>query len=286
VTLPEHGNVVFALVAARLGATDAGGLPAAPIKPLRRPPHLAPLDLAGQPPILRRQKMPRRTLTTLFMSLLLAGVASAADTTVPASYPAAGELVATQVGARANPDPAASVVRRLHQFRSDYRPQIVLATGQTTGVDGKTWFHVSLPMRPNGTMGWIPAASVALQAMHMRIVVHRGLRRIEVLRGTRRVLSAKVAVGAPGRETPLGEFYVTARFHPDDPFLGVFALETSAYSRLTEWPGGGVVGIHGTSKPWLLGQAVSHGCVRVSNATALALERLVPLGSPISIVAR
>ena len=105
-------------------------------------------------------------------------------------------------------------------------------------------------------------------------------------RGTRRLLKAKVAIGAPGRETPLGNFYVTARFHPDDPFLGVFALETSAYSRLTEWPGGGVVGIHGTSKPWLLGQAVSHGCVRVSNATALALARLAPLGTPISIVER
>ena len=66
----------------------------------------------------------------------------------------------------------------------------------------------------------------------------------------------------------------------------MFALETSAYSRLTEWPGGGIVGIHGTSKPWLLGRAVSHGCVRVSNATAHALERLAPVGTPISIVAR
>ena len=230
--------------------------------------------------------MLRRALTTVSLLLFVAGGATAADTTtLPASYPAAGELVVTQVAARANPDPAAGVIRRLHQFRTDYRPQVVLATGQATGADGKTWFHVSLPMRPNGTMGWIPAAAVALQPTHIRIVVHRGLRRIEVFRGAKRLLSAKVAVGAPGRETPLGDFYVTARFHPDDPFLGVFALETSAYSQLTEWPGGGVVGIHGTSMPWLLGQAVSHGCVRVSNATARALQRLVPLGTPISIVA-
>jgi lipoprotein-anchoring transpeptidase ErfK/SrfK len=232
-------------------------------------------------------EMLRRALITVSLLLAVAGGATAADTTaLPASYPAAGELVVLQVAARSNPDPSASIVRRLRQFRSDYRPQVVLATGQATGADGKTWFHVSLSMRPNGTMGWIPAASVALQTTHMRIVVHRGLRRIEVFRGTKRVLSAKVAVGAPGRETPLGNFYVTARFHPDDPFLGVFALETSAYSRLTEWPGGGVVGIHGTSMPWLLGQAVSHGCVRVSNQTALALERLIPLGTPISIVSR
>ena len=230
--------------------------------------------------------MLRRALIIVSLLLTVAGAGDAAVTAVPASYPAAGELLVVQVAARTSPDPAAGIVRRLHQFRSDYRPQVVLATGQATGADGKTWFHVSLPMRPNGTTGWIPAASVALQPMRMRIVVHRGLRRIEVLRGAKRLLSAKVAIGAPGRETPLGDFYVTARFHPDDPFLGVFALETSAYSRLTEWPGGGVVGIHGTSKPWLLGQAVSHGCVRVSNATALALQRLIPLGTPISIVPR
>jgi lipoprotein-anchoring transpeptidase ErfK/SrfK len=205
---------------------------------------------------------------------------------IPSSYPAAGELVGTQVIARAAPDPTARVVRRFHQFRNDYRRQIVFATGQTVGADGRVWFHVDVPMRPNGTTAWVPADTVALRPVQTRIVVHRGLRRIEVFRGDRRLLTAEVAIGAPGRETPLGDFYVTARFHPDDPFLGVFALETSAYSRLTEWPGGGVVGIHGTSKPWLLGQAVSHGCVRVSNATAQALARLAPLGTPISIVAR
>jgi lipoprotein-anchoring transpeptidase ErfK/SrfK len=205
---------------------------------------------------------------------------------LPASYPAAGELVATRVAARADPARSAKVVRLLQQFRSDYRLQVVLAVGQTTATDGSAWFKLSLPMRPNGTVGWIPAATATLKPTRNRIVVHRGLRRIELLRDGKRLLSAKVAVGAPGRETPLGEFYVTARFVPDDPFLGAFAFETSAYSRLTEWPGGGIVGIHGTSKPWLLGQAVSHGCVRVSNQTALALKRLAPVGTPISIVAR
>jgi hypothetical protein len=205
---------------------------------------------------------------------------------LPASYPAAGELVATQVIARVSPDPTARIVRRFHQFRTDYRRQILFATGQATGGDGRVWFHVDVPMRPNGTTAWIRAGAASLRPTQNRIVVHRGLRTIEVFRGSQRLLLARVAVGAPGRETPLGDFYVTARFHPDDPFLGVFALETSAYSRLTEWPGGGVVGIHGTSKPWLLGKAVSHGCVRVSNATAAALRRLAPLGTPISIVER
>jgi lipoprotein-anchoring transpeptidase ErfK/SrfK len=215
-----------------------------------------------------------------------AAVPAAMGPALPASYPAAGELVGTQIAVRVAPDRAAAVIRVLPQFRSDFRLQVVLAVDQATGADGRTWFKISLPMRPNGTFGWIPAGTVALRPTRNHIVVHRGLRTIEFFRGTRRLLHAKVAVGAPGRETPLGEFYVTARFVPDDSFLGVFALETSAYSRLTEWPGGGIVGIHGTSKPWLLGRAVSHGCVRVSNATARALQQLAPVGTPISIVAR
>jgi lipoprotein-anchoring transpeptidase ErfK/SrfK len=218
-------------------------------------------------------------------AILVPGAAANAPA-LPASYPAAGELVATRVAARTEPDRGAKVVRLLQQFRRDYRVQIVLALGQTTAADGTAWFKLNLPMRPNGTVGWIPAGTATLKPTRNRIVVHRGLRRIELLRDGKRLLSAKVAVGAPGRETPLGEFYVTARFVPDDSFLGAFAFETSAYSRLTEWPGGGIVGIHGTSKPWLLGQAVSHGCVRVSNQTALALKRLAPVGTPISIVAK
>jgi len=225
-------------------------------------------------------------LVALVLTTTLVQGAAAVAPALPASYPAAGELVATRVAVRTSPGSSAKVIRLLQQFRPDYRLQVVLAVGEANAPDGTAWFKLNLPMRPNGTVGWIPAASAALTSTHSRIVVHRGLRRIELFRNGQRLLSAKVAVGAPGRETPLGEFYVTARFVPDDPFLGSFALETSAYSRLTEWPGGGKVGIHGTSKPWLLGQAVSHGCVRVSNQTALVLRRLAPVGTPISIVAR
>jgi len=210
-------------------------------------------------------------------------VQAAVGPALPKSYPAAGELVWARVTARTDPDPKAPAIKIFHQFRWDYRLQIIFALGQTTGTDERPWFNISVPMRPNGTMGWIPSASVALSPVHTAIEIHRASRRIELYRRGKLAMRAKVAVGAPGRETPLGNFYVTARFVPDDPFLGVFALETSAYSKLTEWPGGGVVGIHGTDLPQLIGQAVSHGCVRVLNSTALTLKRLAPLGTPITI---
>ena len=217
--------------------------------------------------------------------LLLAAAATPSAAAAPAiAFPAAGTLQRDAVAVRAAPDPRARVVRVFHQFRRDFRPQIVLALGWRRGSDGRDWYRVSVPMRPNGRTGWIPAGSASVGRVHVRLVIRRGARTLTVFRDGRRVFSTRVAVGMAGAETPLGNFYVAARFEPIDPFYGPFALETSAYSRLSDWPGGGVVGIHGTSLPQLIGRAVSHGCVRVPNAAARRLEREVPLGSVIRIV--
>jgi lipoprotein-anchoring transpeptidase ErfK/SrfK len=199
-------------------------------------------------------------------------------------FPAAGQLQVDSVAVRVAPNPHARVIKVMHQFRVDYRLQEILALSTTLGKDGKPWYQISIPMRPNGTKGWIPARTVSVKPTVSQIVVNRGARTIDIYWHGKHALHAIVAIGAPGMETPVGHYYVAARFVPyEDPFLGVFAVETSAYSKLTEWPGGGVVGIHGTSEPQLLGQAVSHGCVRVANTTAAAMRKLAPLGTPITI---
>jgi hypothetical protein len=200
------------------------------------------------------------------------------------TFPAAGELTVHSVGVRKTPNPHAAVIKTMKAFRPDFRPQEMFAVRKATGSDGNVWYRVSIPMRPNGTYGWVPASSVLLSPTHSQIVVNLNRRTIDLYRFGKHKWHGKVAIGAPGRETPVGHYFVAARFVPyHDPFLGVFAVETSAYSKLTEWPGGGVVGIHGTSLPQLLGQAVSHGCVRVSNTTARRLKSLAPLGTPIWI---
>jgi lipoprotein-anchoring transpeptidase ErfK/SrfK len=199
-------------------------------------------------------------------------------------FPAAGQLLVNSVPARVSPNPHAGVVKVMHMFRPDYRPQEILALSTRLGSDGKPWYKISVPMRPNGMQGWIPARSVSLAPTVSQILINRSARTIDIYWRGKHALHAIVAIGAPGMETPVGHYYVAARFVPyQDPFLGVFAVETSAYSKLTEWPGGGVVGIHGTSEPQLLGQAVSHGCVRVANTTAAAMRKLAPLGTPITI---
>ena len=187
----------------------------------------------------------------------------------------------------ARPDSSSEVVRTLRQFRADRQLQTLLALGERVDRDGRRWYKLSLPGRPNGQRGWIRADRMSVSPARNRIVVQRGKRTIEVRRISDRklILRDVVAVGTPTAPTPLGRnYYVTESFVPDDPFFGPFALATSAYSSLTDWPGGGVAGIHGTSLPELLGQAVSHGCVRVRNRVARRLAALAPPGTPIDIL--
>jgi len=197
-----------------------------------------------------------------------------------------GPVVWRQVAVRAKPSESSKRIAVLKEFRPDFRPQYVLALSQLTHPKtGKaTWYRISVPGRPNGQTGWVRAESVELRPMKKRLLVDRGARRFEFWDGDKLVRTGKIAVGKSGAETPTGLFYVQSKFVPSAPILGAYAFETSAYSKLTDWPGGGVVGVHGTPWPWLLGQAVSHGCVRLHNDDVRFLRSRVPVGMPIKIV--
>ena len=199
-----------------------------------------------------------------------------------------GTINVPTLGGPQRPVGGARVIARLSEFRpQDYRPRYVLALAAKKGKQGKpAWYKISIPGRPNGRTGWVPAKQISIRPVPWQVVVFRGSRVIQVWKDDRLVRSSKVAVGAPGMETPTGLYYVTVRFRPvQQTFLGDFAFETSAYSKLSEWPGGGVVGLHGTTSPQLLGQAVSHGCIRISNETANFLRDRIPLGTPIRVLA-
>ena len=214
----------------------------------------------------------------------LAGGAPAAAAAPGASplFPAAGVLLADELRVRAWPSATAPVIKRIPQFRRDFRRSVVLAIADAA-LGGRRWLQVQVPSRPNGRTGWVPASAVRVAPTRRLIVIDRSERSLRLyVKGKLRYLT-RVAVGRPGMETPLGGFYVQARYRPLEPFLGAFAFETSAYSKLSEWPGGGIVGIHGWNDPSVLGTAASHGCVRVSNAGIRALRRLVPVGTPITI---
>ena len=221
-------------------------------------------------------------------SLVSAGTAAASpNARIPTEFPAAGELVVSVVRVHGQPNPSSRVVRAIRQLGPDLQLQTLLAIEGRFGRDGRLWYKLSLPGRPNGQRGWIRADQMDARTVRNRIIVRRRARTIEVRRISDRkvLLRGRVAVGTPAAPTPLGrDFYVTQSFVPDNGFFGTFALATSAYSSLTDWPGGGVAGIHGTSRPDLLGQAVSHGCVRVANRVASRLRTLAPPGTPIDLL--
>ena len=68
------------------------------------------------------------------------------------------------------------------------------------------------------------------------------------------------------------------------PVYGPIAIGLSARSPvLTDWPGGGFIGLHGTNQPGILPGRVSHGCVRMNNGAITRLNRLMPLGTPVQV---
>jgi lipoprotein-anchoring transpeptidase ErfK/SrfK len=197
-----------------------------------------------------------------------------------------GPITWSQVAVRARPNRSARVLKTMTQFRKDYRPRVVLALSQldnpTTGKPA--WYEITVPGRPNGRTGWVPAGSVSIAPVDRWLVIYRGARKFEFYVNGKLKRTGKIAVGARGMETPTGLFYVQAKFNPTWEVLGAYAFETSGYSKLSDWPGGGVVGVHGTNTPELIGQAVSHGCVRLYNKDIRYLRSLVGVGTPIKIV--
>jgi lipoprotein-anchoring transpeptidase ErfK/SrfK len=214
------------------------------------------------------------------------GAGASASSASAVNVVGSGTLAWNRVAVHSQPARGSKIVAVLREFRPDFRPQYVLALAQKMhGTTGEpTWYRISVPGRPNGRTGWVPAGAVELRSVHKRLFVDRSERRFEFWDGDRLVRAGKVAVGAAGAETPTGLFYVQSKFTPNAPILGAYAFETSAYSKLSDWPGGGVVGVHGTPWPWLLGQAVSHGCVRMHNDDVRWLRSRMPAGTPIRIV--
>ena len=141
-------------------------------------------------------------------------------------------------------------------------------------------------MRPNGSTGWVAALDVRLEPVAARIEIDLHARALVLTVDGRQLARTSVAIGSSTNPTPTGSFYVTDRVRSANPkgAYGPFALGLSAHSdTLSEFGGGDAqVGIHGTDQPTLIGQAVSHGCIRVPNDVAELLQN-VPLGTPVII---
>ena len=183
----------------------------------------------------------------------------------------------------AAPDDGARRVARLRRRTEDGFKEVYLVLRRTAD---RRWLKVRIPGRPNGRKGWVRRSGLGrLRVVTTRLVIDRRRLRATLYRSGKRFWSTRVGIGAPSAPTPAGRFWIRERFRVrGNTIYGPFAIGTSAYSVLSDWPGGGVVGIHGTNQPWLIPGRPSHGCIRMRNRDITFLVYRLPLGTPLRIL--
>lgn len=177
---------------------------------------------------------------------------------------------------------AANATRTLPNPNPDGAPLVFLVDQATPG-----WLRVLLPVRPNGSTGWVRTSEVRLSRHAFHIEVQLAEFRIIVRKGSTVVLDAPIGVAKDNTPTPGGRYYTTELLKPPNPntVYGSYAYGLSGFSEVLEsFNGGpGQLGIHGTNDPSSIGKKVSSGCVRLRNADIEKLAAILPVGVPVEI---
>lgn len=146
------------------------------------------------------------------------------------------------------------------------------------------WLGVVSTKAGNNHVGWIPAAVASLSRVNWELRVSLSARKLTVLDNGQVKQRYTVAVGAPDSPTPTGRFAVTDRLLTGDPAgpygCCILALSAKAPHAIQDWSGGDRIAIHSTPETASIGEAVSHGCVRLTLAEGQWLINHIPLGTP------
>jgi hypothetical protein len=250
--------------------------------------------------------MKRLVLTCFVTALGSAAVAGSAVADSPGPLRAAGvngpfgderlsdERTITRFGypamrykVRTGPARRFHTITRLRFYTEDRAPENYLVLRSKVGPNGHPWLQIRLPRRPNGSKGWVPGGAFGrrLRTVTTAFELDKSELKARLYEDGHEVWMSSVGIGQPSMPTPSGHYWVRERLNNlgGNSAYGPFAFGTAAYSRLSDWPGGGVVGIHGTNQPSLIPGRPSHGCIRVPNAKILKLKQLMPVGTPIWI---
>lgn len=187
---------------------------------------------------------------------------------------------------RRSPSPSSRRVARLQLQTEDGFPEVYPTLRRFTDRRGHDWLRIRIPGRPNGRTGWVRATALGpLYRVRTRLVVDRRKLHATLYRSGRRIWRSAIGVGAATTPTPAGRFWIREKFKVANPggSFGPRAFGTGGYSVLSDWPGGGVIGIHGTDQPSLIPGRPSHGCIRVPNRAIMRLAKLMPIGTPVGI---
>jgi lipoprotein-anchoring transpeptidase ErfK/SrfK len=129
------------------------------------------------------------------------------------------------------------------------------------------------------------------EAATMRLVLNLSQRRVFVYEGSDVKASYPVAVGKPGWETPPGSYQVISMLQDPgwiSPFTGEEIPPGPDNPLGDRWigfwtDGTNYIGFHGTPNRDSVGQAASHGCVRMFNEHIRQLYEMVDMGTPVIV---
>lgn len=203
-------------------------------------------------------------------------------TTTPPHRYAVATVTGPSIDVFADPGPAggAEPAWTLPNPRPSGADQVFLVIGSRRG-----WFNVMVPVRPNGSTGWIRSSDVTLEGHDFSIVVELGAHTLTVYQGDAVWAQEPVGVGVATTPTPGGRFYTVELFASQKAAYGPYAYGLSGYSEvLYDFAGGdGQFGIHGTNDPSGIGSDVSNGCIRMTNDAITLLAENLPIGVPVEI---
>lgn len=168
-------------------------------------------------------------------------------------------------------------------------PQSLLVLGSTV-YRRREWVRLLLPIRPDGTTGWIPRNNVVLTTTRYWITVDKAARTVTVYHAGIELRRFLAVIGKPATPTPDGLAAIWERDPQPDPqgFLGPWAMPLTVLSNVLYNFGGGPgrIAIHGRDGASLenpLGSAASHGCIRVDNHEIDWLAANIRPGTPVEI---
>jgi lipoprotein-anchoring transpeptidase ErfK/SrfK len=176
-------------------------------------------------------------------------------------------------------------LRRLASLDENGTPLVFLVARRDASGP---WLPVLLPVRPNGSTGWVRARDVELSQTRYRIEVELAAHRLTVWHDRDLVVDSPIGVGKDSTPTPGGRYYVKELLQPPTPrsVYGPYVFGLSGYSNvLTSFAGDdeAVIGIHGNNDPASIGRNVSHGCIRLPNDVVTRMTEIIPLGTPVDI---
>jgi lipoprotein-anchoring transpeptidase ErfK/SrfK len=208
--------------------------------------------------------------------------------TAPAFISYIAQPVSENIEVHESPDEASPTQDFPNPWLLDDNPEHSVPQVFLVEEEQDEWVRVLLPVRPNGTTGWVKTSDVRLTPNRFRITVELAAHRITVYDGDLVMLQEPIAIGKESTPTPPGKYYLRVLLKAPDPntVYGPFAYGLSGHSEvLTEFSGGDAeLGIHGNNDASVLGQSVSAGCIRMSNEGITRLTGRLPLGTPVEIL--